>query len=159
MGKSTVAPIVASKLQREFVEMDAIIENESGMKITDIFASYGEEHFRQLEHALCQRLAQQKNLVISTGGGTLVDARNRELMLGDGFVVCLVIAEQVLEERLRRPSRRPLAMDWRNLYRQRANAYDQIPNTVEVTDKSPSRIATEIIELWQKIIHVKFTHK
>ncbi len=149
-GKSTVAPMVANALGWRWIETDAVIVQQAGMTIPEIFAVHGEPYFRQMERDLCQSLAQETECVISTGGGMLVDEENRRIMQESGFVVCLVTAPEVISRRLDSLSQsRPLAVNWRDLLAHRQAAYAQIPHQVDTTGKSPYRIAEEIVTLWR----------
>lgn len=68
-GKSTLGALLAQELCRTLVDTDHLIEQESGMDIPTLFATYGEAHFRQWEVTVAQKLATQENMVISCGGG------------------------------------------------------------------------------------------
>ena len=70
-GKSTVGKNIARKSGRRFIDMDAYIEEEAGMTVSEIFAREGEEGFRDREHQACLELAQKSNAVIAAGGGAL----------------------------------------------------------------------------------------
>lgn len=100
-GKSEVGRALANRLNRPFVDMDEEIEQEDGRSIAEIFDQDGEEAFRQLETSLCERLSEQDNLVIATGGGTLIDARNREIMARSGTIICLTCSVDTILKRLR----------------------------------------------------------
>ena len=78
-GKSTVGELVAARLDRRHVDMDAELTRQFGKPIAAVFAEEGEEAFRGAETLLCQLLAQEQKLVISTGGGALVNPQNREI--------------------------------------------------------------------------------
>ncbi|GAF83047.1 unnamed protein product, partial [marine sediment metagenome] len=69
-GKSIVAEELARKLRMEFIDMDQIIEERQGLTISDIFARYGENYFREQENKLVKELSRKENMVIATGGGT-----------------------------------------------------------------------------------------
>ena len=73
-GKSVVAQQLACKLKMEFIDMDRIIEERQGTSIADIFARYGENYFREQENKLVKKLSQKENMVIATGGGTLLSS-------------------------------------------------------------------------------------
>lgn len=146
-GKSTVAPIVAQCLNRLHIETDALIVQREQRTIPQIFADDGEAYFRQLERDICRELAQRNGLVISTGGGMLVNAENRQLMVTSGFVICLTAPPDVIEQRLRNTTDRPLAAGWRELLAQRRAAYAQIPYQIDTTGKAPADIAQEVIDL------------
>ncbi|MFL7810701.1 MAG: shikimate kinase, partial [Anaerolineae bacterium] len=85
-GKTSVAQEVARRLDRSFVDMDVEIESRAGKAISAIFAEDGEAAFREIEAQLCRELSQQRDLVIATGGGALVNPANRRRMLSSGAV-------------------------------------------------------------------------
>lgn len=87
-GKTTVGKILARRLKREFVDMDALLEQRHG-RITDLFAQLGEEGFRDLESALALELSQRNGLVISTGGGIVKRPVNLERLRANGQVFFL----------------------------------------------------------------------
>jgi shikimate kinase len=150
-GKSTVGQCVAGLLKRPFVDADEEIVKRVGMSIPDIFASYGEQGFRHIEKRLCRFYAAQRGYVIATGGGMLVDAGNRDVMVASGFVVCLNAPPEVIRQRLTQdPAARPLlAGDWLILLEQRKPAYADIPFQVDTADRTPEEVAQEIVTLWQ----------
>lgn len=113
-GKSTVGRELASLLDCEFADLDRYIEHKKGMKISEIFASYGEEAFRAIEiEALRDQLIMHKltgtDLVLALGGGTLLTPVARELVLGQSICVWLRCSEKFLLRRLSRSHGRPLA--------------------------------------------------
>ncbi|MBU4562126.1 shikimate kinase, partial [bacterium] len=79
-GKSVVAKELARKLKMEFIDMDRIIEERQGTSIADIFARYGENYFREQENKLVKKLSQKENMVIATGGGTLLSSDNARML-------------------------------------------------------------------------------
>lgn len=108
-GKSSVSRILASRLGRRLVDTDAEIEREQGMTISEIFAQYGEQGFRKLEHELLLRLAQEKEpLVISTGGGLAAQPQNREALSALGTVIYLQVQPHTVLARLQGDETRPL---------------------------------------------------
>ena len=80
-GKTTVGPLVARHLGWKFIDVDDVIEEETGVKITEIFARYGEPAFREREHATIARLATDDGLVLALGGGAIERAETRNLIL------------------------------------------------------------------------------
>jgi shikimate kinase len=149
-GKSTVGRLVAKMTKRTFIDTDETIVQRVGISIPEIFARNGEQYFRQMERELCRYLAAQSGLVISTGGGTLVDEDNRATMLASGFVVCLNATSEAILNRVGHKQDRPLLKgDWHALLEKRRAAYVQIPYQVDTTDKKPEQVAEEIAKLWQ----------
>ena len=86
-GKSSLGKKLAKRLSMEYVDMDAVIEEEAQMTITDMFARFGEPFFRDKETELCRRLARRHGLVISTGGGVIQRPENIEALKETGLVV------------------------------------------------------------------------
>ena len=68
-GKTTVGKLLAQRLRRPFVDTDALIEEQEGRSIPDIFARDGEEVFRALEQKIARELSGKSGLVIACGGG------------------------------------------------------------------------------------------
>lgn len=151
-GKSTTGKLIARRLKWSFVDADEEIVRRSGMPIPQIFAQYGEPHFRQIEREVCRDLAARQQTVIATGGGMLVDPANREVMQASGLVVCLTASPRTLARRLRGDGSRPLASgDWRGLLARRKAAYDAIPVQIDTSGRRPADVAAEIITLWQNL--------
>ncbi|MFZ1768186.1 MAG: shikimate kinase, partial [Caldilinea sp.] len=108
VGKSTVGRLLAARLNRRFVDMDDVLVARFGKEIPAIFAEEGEEAFRVAEARLCQELADERGLVISTGGGALVNAQSKAALEASGVVLCLHAAEPVILARLAAATDRPL---------------------------------------------------
>ncbi len=85
-GKSTVGKILAEELSREFIDTDALIEERSGMAISDIFKNYGEEHFRTLEAEVIRDASAQTGIIIATGGGTVLKEENISALKKNGRI-------------------------------------------------------------------------
>jgi shikimate kinase len=107
-GKSSVGRLVAGRLGFHFVDTDALIVQRAGREIAEIFASEGEERFREIETAALESLRPRERCVIATGGGVVLRERNRELLRALGFVVLISASEEVIFERVSRNAKRPL---------------------------------------------------
>lgn len=149
-GKSTIGPILAARMGRVYYDMDTAIEHRTGLIIPRIFAERSEPFFRAIERGLCHELALQHDLVISTGGGALIDSESRRVMVESGFVVCLMASEEAIEARLRETDLRPLAGRWKELLEQRMPIYETLPYQVDTTDHTPHEVVEEILALWHK---------
>jgi 3-dehydroquinate synthase len=138
-GKTAVGQAVAVRLGRAFVDMDAVIEVRAGKSIADIFAQEGEGAFRALEAGLCRELSEQRDLVIATGGGALVDPLNRAVITASSNVICLRASVDEILARVGDGQTRPLLAgadpraDVERLLAARRPAYATIPWQVETT--------------------------
>ena len=108
-GKTTVGRTLARALHMRFIDMDRYIEQKTGMTVSEIFAQYGEAHFRALETETVKELSKEKRNVIATGGGTLMRQENVEAFhAGGGRIYFLDVPLAALQERLKNDKRRPL---------------------------------------------------
>jgi shikimate kinase len=148
-GKTSAGTLVAEKLGRQFLDMDAMIEHRTGLTIPRIFAEASEPVFRAMERGISCELALQNNLVIATGGGALLDEFNYNVLAKTGFIICLTASPETIEERLRGSDARPLAGRWRELLAERTPVYAVMPNQLDTSDKSIEQIAGEILLLCQ----------
>lgn len=156
-GKTRLGREVARRLGRPFVDMDAAIEERAGQSIERIFAEWGEGAFRQMEVDLCRELARQRGLVISTGGGALLNAENRALLQEDGVVVCLNAPADEILRRLQAGggTERPLlnvpdpGAEIARLLVARREAYAAIPWQVDTEGRSLESLAEEVLALGQ----------
>lgn len=100
-GKSTVGPILAQQLGWSFVDTDRLIEEATGMAVTDIFSTFGEPVFREHESTMVQHVAAMfRELVVSLGGGAVVSGKNRSCIQETGTIVYLKASPKLLAERL-----------------------------------------------------------
>jgi shikimate kinase len=111
-GKSTIGRKLASSLGWSFMDLDNIIEQNTGQTIFDLFSQHGENHFRKLESEVLRKAQSLKETVISTGGGTPCFNDNMDYMLETGLTVYLKLTPVQLKGRLAGSSRvRPLLKD------------------------------------------------
>ena len=106
-GKSTVGPLLADRLGYRFVDLDWLVEAQTGRSVPDLFAE-GEDVFRAAETAALRETTGGRGLVVSTGGGTLVDPQNLVVARGAGPVVWLRTSVAVILGRVGDASGRPM---------------------------------------------------
>ena len=163
-GKTTVGRIAARLLGWAFVDLDDEIEQTAGLAIEEIFARYGEAHFRRLERERLAAACERDMQVVSTGGGIVADWRNRRAMERAGAVVCLEAQPETLFARVERQARedaeasaRPMlfAADAlariRSLKARRQFAYTHARLIVHTDDLSPEQAAMEVVRGWKDI--------
>ncbi|WP_156288382.1 shikimate kinase [Oceanobacillus salinisoli] len=100
VGKTTIGREVADKLNRNFIDIDSEIEKAFDIPTTEIFQTYGQETFRRKEKELIKKYTQQKQLVISVGGGAFLQEEVKQLCLSNCIVVFLDISWDTWKERI-----------------------------------------------------------
>lgn len=104
-GKSRIGSELARRLHLNFIDTDRVIERVSGMRISEIFDTYGEHVFRDYEHEIIRRTTRLDDAVISTGGGTVTRSENRDLLRSRGPIVLLTASPETIYLRTRRHPR------------------------------------------------------
>lgn len=107
-GKSSLGRRLARRLKRPFWDSDKEIERRTGVDIPTIFAYEGEGGFRERERAVIADLTQLHGVVLATGGGAVIDERNRKLLAMRGLVVYLRVSVDSQLKRTSRDRSRPL---------------------------------------------------
>lgn len=155
-GKSSVGRLLAERLNRPFIDTDALVEAEAGCAIPAIFATEGEDGFRLREAAVIARVAAGDGQVVATGGGAVLRPENRDALRQTGLVVWLDAAPETLYRRVRAQGvgRRPLLAGpdplgrLRALAEERAPAYAAAAHVRIATDtRSLEEIAAEIADI------------
>ncbi|MCJ7656896.1 MAG: shikimate kinase [Candidatus Atribacteria bacterium] len=152
-GKSAAAKELARKLGMKFIDMDQIIEERQGTSISDIFDRYGENYFREKENELAKELSQKENMVIATGGGTLLSSDNARRLGQAGEIVCLYADSQTIYNRVKRKNDRPLLKgenvlgEIDHLLEERKKAYAKIKWKIDTTNLNIQEVTEKIITL------------
>jgi|SRR5690625_340413 len=154
-GKSRIGWELSRRLGLTFIDTDRVVERISNMRITDIFEAFGEQTFREYETEVVRRSLRLDNVVVSTGGGTVLRPANRKLLKSRGPVVVLQASPETIFRRTRR-HRRPLLETEdpeeriRQLLAERRGAYQEAASILVSTDRRQSSdVVEEIVEkLW-----------
>lgn len=151
-GKSTISDYLKNALAMDVVEMDQCIVERQGMSISDIFETYGEEYFRELETNLLIEMQSQSNVVVSCGGGVPMRERNVVEMKKNGRVVLLTAKPETILERVKDNHDRPLLENNKtvpfiaDLMEKRRAKYEAAADIVIQTDgKTELEICEELI--------------
>lgn len=107
-GKSAIGRRLATRLRLPFTDADAEIEQAAGLTIEDIFETYGEAAFRDVERRVITRILQEGLQVISTGGGAFMDIDTRQVIAERGISLWLRAELDLLVARTGRRNNRPL---------------------------------------------------
>ncbi|WP_158985254.1 shikimate kinase [Lysobacter panacisoli] len=160
-GKTCVGRWLAERFGLRMVDADKEIERVAGASINTIFECEGESGFRTRERTTIATLLGDDGLVLSTGGGAVLDADNRRLLRERGFVVHLHVGVEQQLERLARDRSRPLLARGdredvlRTLAAQRAPLYAEVADLVFDTNdysstEAAARLAQELDARWQR---------
>ncbi len=148
-GKTAVGRQLARMLGARFLDCDSEIERRTGVDIAYIFEKEGEPGFRERERETIGALAELDSTVIATGGGAVLDPRNREQLRATGTVIYLFASIDDQLERTRRAHHRPLlaAGDRRetlqSLLAVRAPLYEQLADiTLDTGGRRVRSVAT-----------------
>lgn len=150
-GKSTAGKTLARRLGIGFADLDLMIVEECKMSIPSIFKNKGENFFRQKEKECLEKLMEGKeSLVISTGGGALIDPVNTETVKkNNGFIIFLDIPLDDTLERLGDKNDRPLLVgkkreDIIRLYENRLPVYNRICDYKQNALLTPEQTVNQI---------------
>ena len=148
-GKTTIANALNRKYDMEIIDMDANIEQEQNMAISEIFVNQGEEFFRDLETKLIYDL--QNNVVVSCGGGAVLRQENVRAMKKSGKIILLNATAETILERVQNSHNRPLLEGNKNveyirqLMSKREDKYNSAADyVVDVDNRAVEDIAEEI---------------
>lgn len=151
-GKTTISDYMSTMFDMRLVEMDQEIAEREEMSIPDIFATYGEEYFRNLETDLLKELQTGKNCIISCGGGVALRHENVVEMKKNGRVVLLTASPETIYDRVKDSNERPILNGNKNvefiadLMEKRKEKYEAAADVVIQTDnKSVLDICEELI--------------
>ncbi len=150
-GKSAVGKTLARRLSMRFIDTDSLIEKKAGKKIKDIFADEGEGRFRELERGVVKDVSGENNCVVATGGGVVKNSENMDRLENNSVVVCLKARSEVIYDRTKNNSERPLLnvedplKALNKLIEEREKFYSRCDFSVDTSDKKINEIADDII--------------
>lgn len=146
-GKTTIA----RKLDPDFVDMDALLEDRLGIPISRFFEEKGEVAFRQVESEILADLLKTDQ-VVSTGGGVVVSSRNRDLLKKNLDNIYLKADFETLYQRISadKENQRPLFLknnkeELLAIFKERQAWYEEVANQiVDVSRLTPDEITEEL---------------
>jgi 3-dehydroquinate synthase len=164
-GKSLVGKEVARRLNWDFLDTDDDIVKQAGKPIVQIFRQEGEGKFRELERETIRKACQQRQTIMATGGGAIVEPQNYESLAKTGLIVCLEAKPETIYERLFHESARSpetevrplLATDnplerIRQLKASRQPYYAKADWTIHTDGLSIGEVAEEVIRAWRLLL-------
>jgi len=153
-GKSLIAKKLSAILRLPVVDMDKVIEKNEGRTINQIFSENGEPFFRELEKNLVEELSGKSDLIISTGGGVVIDAQNIANFTRNSICFCLIAEPETIYNRVKHHSHRPLLNTpepietIKNLLEKRKPFYDKILYQIKTDNKTPEKVCEEILDIY-----------
>ncbi|MEZ0537173.1 shikimate kinase [Caldicellulosiruptoraceae bacterium PP1] len=107
-GKTSVGLKLSEILNINFIDTDSLIIKKFNMPIEDIFKIYGERRFREVEEEVIKEISENQDLIISTGGGVVLNKNNIEYLRKNGIIYYLHTSPEVVFERIKDDTSRPL---------------------------------------------------
>ena len=166
-GKSSIGRRLAARFGLPFLDADTEIEAAAGLPITEIFARYGEPHFRDGERRVISRLISGPPVVLATGGGAYADARTRAAIREAGAIaVWLHCRMPVLLRRVAGREHRPMFLNadpaevLQRLMTARHPLYAEADMVISCTEEPPevtTRRVAEALENWQPPLRLPVT--
>ncbi|MBF0803502.1 MULTISPECIES: shikimate kinase [unclassified Neisseria] len=154
-GKTTLGRHIAQMLNRPFYDSDQEICRRTGVSVPTIFELEGEQGFRDRETAVINELSALDNIVLATGGGAVLREENRRRLRERGTVVYLHACPEVLIERTRCDTNRPLLQvadplaKLRELYNLRDSVYRSAAHIIiEANRQSCHKNAEYLLQAW-----------
>jgi len=154
-GKTSVGKMLAARLRYTFKDLDALVVEQAGKSINELFADEGEESFRDRESMVLSGVVGQQQMVLSTGGGVVIRERNRALLHEAGLVVNLTATVDTLVKRLARANDRPLLRGEspleeriRQIMTSREPFYADADIRIDTTGKTLEDVAAVILQFY-----------
>ena len=154
-GKTSIGREVAKALRYRFVDSDRWIEKNCGMKIPEIFASKGEEWFREQEHRFVEEGHPDEGCVVACGGGLITVDRTRRALESKGLLVALFASPETVLLRTSRNKNRPLLQTEdpetriRELMAQRDPIYQSVPLAVSTDGRAFGDVRDAILRIYR----------
>lgn len=148
-GKTTIGKTVANMLDMQFVDTDALIVEIEDREITDIFKTDGESYFRKVESEIIEKVSKQDGVVISLGGGAVINPKNVLNLRTNGK---LYLLERDLDK-LTPTHDRPLSVNYEKLaelFKVRMPIYRQVADVYVDNNGLPENAVKKIVDDYKR---------
>lgn len=151
-GKSSVGKVLGRKLSRPVIDIDQMVETQENRRIDVIFEADGEEAFRLLEKQAIAEAAKNDGVVITTGGGAVLDPENLRALRASGWILALTATPETIYHRVKDSRHRPLLKhtnvlgEITRLLEARKTLYEDADYRFETDGRNPSQVARMILD-------------
>ena len=151
-GKTVVARELARLLGMKVVDIDTEIEKTANMTIDEIFRQFGESRFREMETDVIKQVSENRDVIISTGGGAVLRKENMAALRKNGIIICLAATPETILKRTGTHKNRPLLLvedpltKIQELLQFRKPFYEKADVMINTENKTPLQISEEIIQ-------------
>tara|TARA_B100000795_G_scaffold194470_1_gene148688 strand:+ start:547 stop:1059 length:513 start_codon:yes stop_codon:yes gene_type:complete len=153
-GKSSIGNLVSKKLGLPFIDIDNSIEESSGMSISEIFKTKGEDYFRKLEEKITLKSLKKIKNVISLGGGGFINDKIRNEIITNHYSFWLNWNESVLIKRIKDSKKRPIALksterEIKAIIKSRSKIYINAQYKINCNKLTKTEIVKNIIKIYE----------
>jgi shikimate kinase len=153
-GKSSIGSLVSQKLGLPFIDIDNLIEKNTGMSISEIFENKGEDYFRDLEEKITLKALKNLKNIISLGGGGFINNKIRNEILGNHSSFWLNWDELTLLRRIKGSRKRPLVFkstdhEIKQLIKKRCKIYSKAQFKINCNKLTKTEIVKKIIKIYE----------
>jgi len=151
VGKTTIGRQLAARLNLTFKDSDQEIEEQTGASISLIFEIEGESGFRKRERTMIAKLTAQQHIILSTGGGAVLDSQNRTDLKNRGYVIYLQASVAELLNRTAYSRNRPLLQtdnpgtQLEKILHERFPLYKEVADVIVDTDNLSIRQVVKLV--------------
>ena len=154
-GKSTIGYRLSKYLKLKFVDIDYVIEKETGLTINNIFQRKGEDYFRNLEEKITLKMLKNSKKIIALGGGGFLNNNIRKEIINNHFSVWLDWKHSTIIKRILKSKKRPIALnstetDLKKLITERSNIYSKANFKINCETLTKNMIVKQIVDLYEK---------
>jgi shikimate kinase len=158
-GKSSIGKQLAKTLNKNFFDTDEEIEKRTGVDICWVVDLEGEEGFCKREAEVINELTEKNNIVLATGGHSILNEANRARLLARGTIIFLDVSLDYQSGRTLNESRRPMLRVsnreevLEKFYYQNKLLYESIADWRVLTDNRHIQTITADIMQWLNACH------
>jgi shikimate kinase len=158
-GKSVVGELLALKLNRETISMDAEIVRKAGMSIPDFVEQNGWPNFRDLETEVARELAERDNIIVDCGGGIIERQENISALQANGVIFWLQASVDVIVSRIADGTERPALIEGKSFTEEVAEVLDRrttlyseaAQHIVNTDNMAPEQVTDSILAICNQV--------